>query len=239
MGNNVPIHAPLFHAAQAVTLLGGGLLAPADLELALGLAPDLVAADGGAAHAVAAGHMPLAVYGDMDSLSPTTRNAIPAARVHTVSEQDSTDFDKALRHIRAPLVIAIGFTGARIDHELAVYHGLAARPETRCIIVGSHDLVVHAPPQLVLDLPAQTRLSLFPLADVRGRSTGLAWPIDGVHFHPARRIGTSNVATGGRVALCFDTPGMLMILPRDHLAALAEAMFAASVWPRATSTASV
>lgn len=234
MGNNVPIHAPLFRAKQGVTLLGGGAVAPADLALALALAPDLVAADGGAAHAVAAGHMPLAVYGDMDSLSAEMRALIPDARIHALAEQDSTDFDKALRHIDAPMVIALGFTGDRIDHELAVYHGLAARPEARCIVLGSHDLVVHAPPRLALDLPAQTRLSLFPLRDVTGQSAGLVWPIDGVDFHPARRIGTSNMTKGGVVDLRFDGPGMLLILSRDHLAAVAQAMRAASVWSRTT-----
>ena len=234
MGNNVPIHAPLFRAEQGVTLLGGGAVAHADLALALALAPDLVAADGGAAHGVTAGHVPLAVYGDMDSLRPEIRAAIPPERIHALAEQDSTDFDKALRHIHAPMVIALGFTGDRIDHELAVYHGLAARPDMRCIVLGAHDLVVHAPPRLMLDLPAQTLLSLFPLTDVTGQSTGLVWPIDGVAFHPARRIGTSNMTKGGVVELCFDGPGMLLIVSRDHLAAVAQAMRAASVWSRTT-----
>lgn len=237
MGNNGPSHAPLFQTGRAVTLLGGGAVARTDLDLALALAPDLVAADGGAAHGVAAGHIPLAVYGDMDSLSAEARAVIPPARIHALAEQDSTDFDKALRHIDAPLVIAVGFTGARVDHELAVYHALAARSELRCIILGGHDVVVHAPPRLMLDLPKQTRLSLFPLTDVTGTSQGLAWPIDDIAFHPARRIGTSNVTTGAMVDLRFDGPGMLVILPRDHLAAVAAALRAASVWSRTTGAA--
>lgn len=237
MGNNVPPHAPLFHTTRAVTLLGGGAVARGDLDLALAFAPDLVAADGGAGHAVAAGHLPMAVYGDMDSLSAEMRAAIPPERIHVLAEQDSTDFDKALRHIQAPMVIALGFTGDRVDHELAVYHGLAMRADVRCIVLGAHDLVVHAPPRLVLDLPAQTRLSLFPLGDVTGQSAGLVWPIDGLAFHPARKIGTSNMTRGGVVDLRFDAPGMLVIVPRDHLAAVAQAMREASVWSRATGAA--
>jgi hypothetical protein len=36
------------------------------------------------------------------------------------------------------------------------------------------------------------------------------------------------------VELCFDGPGMLLIVSRDHLAAVAQAMRAASVWSRTT-----
>jgi thiamine pyrophosphokinase len=239
MGNNVPQTAPLFRADRGVTMLGGGRLGADDLAVALALAPHLVAADSGAAVALAAGHMPEAVYGDMDSLPAAVRARIAADRVHDIAEQTSTDFDKTLRHIQAPTVLAIGFTGDRVDHELAVYHGLVARPEMRCLVLGSHDVVVHAPPRLSLDLPAGTRVSLFPMADVTGRSAGLVWPIDGLDFHPARLIGTSNRASGGPLELRFDAPGMLLIVPRAHLSAVSVAVQDASVWSRAGGAASV
>ena len=35
------------------------------------------------------------------------RAAIPAERLHRIAEQDSTDFEKCLRNIRAPLVVGI------------------------------------------------------------------------------------------------------------------------------------
>ena len=40
-------------------------------------------------------------------------------------DQDTTDFDKALRHIKAPVVIGAGFSGARTDHALAAFTGEA------------------------------------------------------------------------------------------------------------------
>jgi thiamine pyrophosphokinase len=235
MGNNVP----RFEAGDGVTLLGGGALAEGDLALALSLAPRLVAADGGADVALAAGHVPEAVYGDMDSLSDAARARIPAARVHAIPEQESTDFDKALRHIRAPVILAAGFTGARVDHELAVYHGLAARAEVRCVVMGAHDVILHAPPRLLLDLPRATRVSLFPLAPVTGRSLGLEWPIDALKLDPMGRIGTSNRSTGVTVELTFDAPGTLLILPRDQLATVLEAVARASVWSRTAGAASL
>ena len=203
-----------------MTLIGGGDLLSADLEEALSFAPTLVAADGGAARAMAAGHMPDCVIGDFDSLSDEEIRAIPADRRHPVDEQDSTDFEKCLIRIRAPLVLCVGFLGRRVDHQLAAMSALISRPSPPAILIGEKDVVFHAPETLELDLPVGSRLSLFPMSRVRGRSEGLEWPIDGLAFAPDGRIGTSNRVTGP-VRLSFDGPGMLAIMPR---AALAQAM---------------
>ncbi|AHM02553.1 Thiamin pyrophosphokinase [Roseibacterium elongatum DSM 19469] len=224
-GQILPAEAPLLNLGEAVTLLGGGVVAPGDLDLALARAPALVAADGGAGAALAAGHMPEAVIGDMDSLDPRDRARLEG-RLVPITEQDSTDFDKALRSVTARLVIAVGFAGARIDHELAAYHTLVARPERACVILGACDIVFHVQGEVALDLPVGTRLSLFPLAGVRGRATGLRWPVDDLAFHPASRIGTSNETVAPRVRLRFDAAGMLAILPRTHLDAVLSALAA-------------
>jgi thiamine pyrophosphokinase len=205
-----------------VTLVGGAPLDRAVLDESMALAPRLVAADSGAAALLAAGHLPEAVFGDMDSLAPADAARLEG-RVRRIAEQDSTDFDKALRHIRAPLVLAVGFTGARLDHELAVYNVLVRARPGAAVVVGSHDIAFHAPARLRLDLPAGARLSLFPLAPVTGRSEGLEWPIGGIAFAPDGRVGTSNRATGP-VALALDGPGMLAILPRAHLGAVTAAL---------------
>ncbi|MFO0514127.1 MAG: thiamine pyrophosphokinase, partial [Rhodobacterales bacterium] len=107
---------------DGVTLVGGGPVQGRMLGIALRRAPVLVAADGGADRALAAGHLPVAVIGDFDSLSSLGRNRIPADRQHMIAEQETTDFDKALRSIAAPFVLALGFAGARIDHGLAVFN---------------------------------------------------------------------------------------------------------------------
>ena len=82
--------------------------------------------------------------------------------------------------------------------------------------MGEADLLFHAPPRLALDLPQGGRLSLFPMATVTGQSEGLRWPIGGIVFSPAGRIGTSNEVTGP-VQLAFDGPGMIVITPREAL----------------------
>ncbi len=200
---------------KGVTLLGGARVGASDLAQALALAPCLVAADGGADRALALGHMPEAVIGDFDSISPAARAAIASERLHPIAEQDSTDFGKCLRHVAAPFYLALGFSGGRLDHTLAALSELAARPHQTVVLIGSEDVAFRAPAELALDLAPGTRLSLYPMGRVRGRSTGLRWPIEGLALAPAGRIGTSNEATGP-VQITASGP-LLVLLPRRCL----------------------
>ncbi len=208
---------------HGVTLVGGGPVSRAALALALARAPRLVAADGGADRAMRLGHAPEAVIGDLDSISDVAKRQL-AGRLHLVSEQESTDFDKALRLIRAPFVLGLGFAGARMDHGLAVLNSLARHADRRCLILTGQDVAFVAPLTIELTLPVGSRLSLFPLAPVRGQSDGLRWPIDGLRFAPDGMIGTSNQVAAPRVRLAFDTAAMLVILPRGRLDAVLDAL---------------
>lgn len=220
----------ILHSDLPVTLLGGAHHSREVLDGALRLAPTLVAADSGADAALQAGLTPCAVIGDMDSISAAAEAAF-AGRLHAIDEQVSTDFDKALRSVAAPLVIAVGFSGGRIDHELAVLNTLLVRPERPCIVAGGVSLLFLCPPELRLDVAPGTLVSLFPMAECRIESEGLLWPTDGIDFTPIGRIGTSNQATG-QVLIRPSAPVLLVILPQDRLAAAAAAL-AAPRWPAA------
>ncbi|WP_299150329.1 thiamine diphosphokinase [uncultured Tateyamaria sp.] len=223
----------IVHSFDPITLLGGGEASVADVMDAVALAPTCVAADGGAELADRADVALAAIIGDFDSVSPQTLARIPPDRQIKVSEQDSTDFDKALRHIEAPVVVAVGFTGGRVDHHLAVLHGLAARPERPCLVLGPSEITFLCPSDVTLPTEDGDTVSLFPLGPVGGVSEGLHWPIKGLRFDPATRIGTSNMATGP-VILQMDAPGMLVILPRARLAGVIRALACvpqAARWP--------
>lgn len=214
-----------------LTLVGGGWADRALLADLRRHAPGIVAADGGAGLVLASGEMPLAVIGDMDSLDDAARARIDPARLHRIAEQESTDFDKALRSVAAPLILGAGFMGARRDHELANFNALVRHPHRRCVLVGMDELVTLAPPDLTIDLHPGTRVSLFPMRALHGWSEGLHWPIDGLDFAPDARVGTSNMATGP-VRLRFAAPGMLLILPRDALDPLVQTLLATpGAWP--------
>ncbi len=220
--NSDGVAAAAVTAETGVTLVAGGPVARRELRAALVRAPFLVAADGGADRALALGAVPRAVIGDMDSLSAAGRARLAGA-LHEVSEQETTDFDKVLRRVGAPFLIALGVLGGRADHALAALSTLLAAPMP-VLALGAQDVVFAAPLRLTLRLRAGDRLSLYPLAPVAGESRGLDWPIAGLDFAPDRRIGTSNRVTTGSVELDFDRPGMLVILPRTRLDAALRAL---------------
>lgn len=207
---------PAIRQSGGVTLIGGGAVTPGDMAEALALAPVLVAADGGADAALALGQRPDLAIGDFDSISDDARAALGPDRLCHVAEQDSTDFAKALSRITADFVIAIGFSGRRLDHTLAALNVMVRHPAPPCVLLAAEDVAFLAPPQLTLPLTAGTRVSLFPMGPASGESTGLYWPVNGIGFAPEGRIGTSNEATGP-VHLRIDGP-MLVMLPRDCLA---------------------
>lgn len=226
------MNQPIVESRDAVTLIAGGPCTARDLALALRRAPVLVAADGGADRALALGRDPVAVIGDFDSVSAAARQRL-AGRLFPIAEQETTDFDKALRSVSAPFLLAVGVAGGRVDHELAVLSGLvrhrAEGGRMPCLLIGAQDVIFAAPPVLDLRLHPGDRLSLFPMARVTGRSRGLQWPIDGLDLAPDGRIGTSNRVSAPRVRLEFDAPGMLVILPRARLDAALRGLLEAGV----------
>ncbi len=211
----------------AVTLVGAGAPDAATVEAARRLAPALVAADGGADRLAAMRLGAQAVIGDMDSLAEPERwRTGPATFVH-LAEQDTTDFEKCLYATEAPLYLAVGFTGRRLDHTLAVLHALLAHPAKRVVLAGAEEVAALAPPGEVLRLRLRPgmRVSIYPLAPVTGtHSRGLAWPIEGLELAPGRAIGTSNQASQPLIELGFDRPGALVMLEPDALGALAGAI---------------
>lgn len=229
-GNSEHMNPLFVESSEAVTLVGGAPVSAALLRLALARAPRIVGADGGADRLLALGVEPEAVVGDLDSISDAARARL-AGRLFHIAEQSTTDFDKALRSVAAPFVLALGFAGARMDHGLAVLTGLVAHPDRLCLILGPRDVVFLAPPVMDLRLRVGDRLSLYPMGPVTGRSRGLEWPIDGLDFAPDGVIGTSNRVTEREVRIEIDAPRMLAILPRARLDAALTALRSAPRWP--------
>jgi thiamine pyrophosphokinase len=209
-----------------ISLVAGGPVTMNDLRLSSARAPVVVGVDGGADRALALGYAPVAAVGDFDSISAGARARLGAGRLLHITEQESTDFEKALGAVSAPFVIGLGALGGRVDHALAVLHTLVRRKADHVVLLGGRDVVFAAPGGRWIDLEMKRgdRLSLFPLAAVGGESEGLEWPIKGLAFDPARKIGTSNRVTQGPVRLRFEGEGMIVILPRRRLDAALRAL---------------
>lgn len=223
----------IVQSQDAVTLVGGGRVTRRDLAFAMARAPVVVAADGGADRVLAAGVMPGAVIGDFDSISGSARAAIAPERQFVIAEQETTDFDKALRSVAAPFVLALGVTAGRVDHELAVLNALVRHRGCPCLVISGADVVFAVPVGVNLQMKAGDRLSLFPMGPVQGTARGLRWPIDGLQFAPGGVIGTSNEVTQTDVELRFDQPGMLVIVPRARLDAAIRALVPARQFVKA------
>ena len=217
-------------AGRTVALVGAGPVEGRALGACLSRAGAVVAADGGAEALLRAGRVPDAVIGDLDSLSDG--HGIPPERVLRLDGQDDTDFEKCMDRIDAPLVLGAGFLGGRADHALAALGALsrgrgAAGNWPPCILVGEADIAFALPPRLRIDLPPGCRVSLFPMAPMAARSTGLEWPLDGLALAPMGRVGTSNRATGPVTLETFQ-PGLLCLLPPEALDAAVAALATAA-----------
>lgn len=206
--NDVIVDSP-----EPITLVGGGQATVQALHEALMLAPVCVAADGGLKLALSAGVDVAALIGDFDSVTDAELDQVPAARRHQINEQMSTDFEKALLRVQAPVIVGVGFLGGRIDHQLAAFHALMVFAHLPCVLLGETEIVFLAPPDLNIDTRPGDVVSLFPMGKARGTSEGLEWPIEGLKFRQGQKIGTSNRATGP-VRLQMAAPNMLTILPR-------------------------
>lgn len=210
---------------NGVTLLGGGHVSAEILSQTLTQAPDLIGVDGGADRALGFGHKPLAVIGDLDSVSVSAKETIGASRVVETPDQNRTDFDKALDLVDAPVILCVGFTGERLDHELACYSVLVRQPAKPAIIVGDVDICFHLGKSIKLNLPIGARISLFPMAPVVVYGSGLKWPVEGLEMAPWGQIGTSNEVCEPSVTLSADGAGLLVILPRSFLPQVIEKLW--------------
>ena len=207
----------LAYTERLVCLIGGGEIEEQPVKALVNSGAILVAADGGANHVSRLDLCPVAVIGDMDSISSETRAQF-ANVLHHIPEQDSTDFEKSLQVLDVAGIIGFGFLGPRADHGLAAMQALARHQGAPVILQSAQDVVFHLPAhrEMTFELPPETRVSLFPFASVACAAEGLRWPVDGLTFDPMGQIGTSNKATGGALRLMAKGAGLLAILPARH-----------------------
>ncbi len=219
MGNNQDDQITTVEYSQPIRLLGGAEVASCLLRPLVDSSMPLVCADGGANTAMEFGLTPELIIGDMDSFNGSFDGPV----IH-LSEQNTTDFEKCLYSVNAPLYLGYGFMGGQIDHQLTALSVLVRYPERRVILCGEKDICFCCPKQLDIDLPKGTRVSVFPMSDTKMSSTGLKWPLDGIELSPTTRTGTSNQATGTLVSLMMESGDAVVILPSKCLDAAKRAL---------------
>lgn len=219
--------SPVIAYEGLLVIVGGGAV---DYQLMRDLAASgahLVAADGGADEIVKAGLVPEAIIGDFDSISDPD-SWLGRTRLIRISEQETTDFEKVLYSVSAPVTIALGMTGKRFDHTLAALDAVARYATDRIIIlVDEADVAMALTGSFSFEVDAGDRVSVHPLKAIKfRRSIGLKYPLDGLRLAPGERTGTSNEAELGPFRIEPEPRAKapwLLIVDRKYLFALAAA----------------
>ncbi len=203
------------------------LLGPADVDFARleALAKrgyPIIAADGGANYLLQKAIQPTAIIGDLDSLDRSLEIGAETTLLH-ITEQETTDFEKCLYSVEAPMFLALGFTGGRFDHTLATLHAMAKYiGQKYVLLIGREDASFIHMGELSLTTEPSQVVSIFPLTAIEfASSVGLKYPLNGLRLEIGKTIGTSNLATGDEVRIVpaagyFDT-AYLVSVPGDGL----------------------
>lgn len=206
----------MIRSSDPVLLLGGGPLSSSVLKDLRHLR--VVAADAGADHALELGLDPIAVIGDLDSLSKMARAAFSEKLCH-IADQTENDFQKALGMVEAPLILAAGFLGGRQDQTLASLSLLKA-VKTPVILLGDVDVSICIRDEITLRLSKGTTIGVIPWPQARCRSEGLVWPLDDLCLSLGACVSSSNKTAAEAFSLKLLEGEVLLTLERKHLPAL-------------------
>ena len=223
-----PLETSVATFEDVLVIVGGGSVDADLLRELYASGARIVGADGGADQIVSAGLKPEIIIGDFDSLRDPL-SWLGKTRLMQLSEQETTDFEKALYSTRAPVTVALGVTGRRFDHTLAALDAVTRfAPKRKIILVDEHDIAVALTEAFSFKVAFGERVSIHPLAPITfWRSEGLKYPLDAVTLAPGVRTGTSNEALEGPFRIVPEE-GMhapyLLIVERGHLMALIEAL---------------
>jgi thiamine pyrophosphokinase len=206
---------------HAVIFAGGTLRPGKAVTAALASADIVLAADNGAATALAHGHTPAIVVGDFDSLSvPIERlEALGSTFVHAQIEKDETDTELAiqiaLEHGADTITLLGAIGGARLDHTVANILLLAGFETIPIRIVDGPSVcwLLRGPGSTLIHGQSEDLLSLLPLtSEATGVSTtGLYYPLKGDTLRFGKPRGMSNKLTQAEAEVSLEH-GMLLVI---------------------------
>lgn len=165
---------------------------------------------------------PLAIIGDLDSLSQELKERFADILVHE-SEQDDNDQTKALRwvltnHPEVSEIVFLGATGLREDHTIGNLGLLMDYPrqfdlgERKLSMVSDFGTAFPVTDSCDLHLGEGRRISLFSADNtLRICSEGLQWPTDDVVFDAWWRA-TLNRTSAPIVSLHFSHPSLALVI---------------------------
>ena len=199
---------------RALLIGNGEQISPRLLKTLAAQADYVLAADGGADHALSCGVTPNGVIGDLDSVSARAKKTLAGNILH-VPAQDNTDLEKALRWLikhKFTHVTLVGFVGDRWDFSVGnlLALGKFARKLEICIASDKWHIfpLVHG---AQFTCQKNKRVSIILLKTCTGVTlTGLKYPLKNARLAPGTTQTLSNQTTGTRFGVSF-TRGTLLV----------------------------
>jgi len=177
--------------------------------------PYIVCADGGANKARAFGITPQVIIGDLDSITQQTRKYFSSVPIIHLTDQNSTDLEKALDYLlthKFSSATVIGATGDRPDHTMANFSILLKYHKKISLLFLDERCTVEVIQRRVT-FPAVIgqQISLVPMGRCTGIVThGLKYPLHYETLAPGVREGSSNEATSTRVSVSLKNGPLLL-----------------------------
>lgn len=213
----------IVQSSDPITLVGGADIGPNDLNIALAVAPSLVAADSGANHLLAEKRAPTAIFGDFDSISEGARAAFSEV-LHCIEDQNTTDFQKVLARVDAPFFVAVGFLGGRIDHSFAALHAVTVAKSSKVVFLAGEDVaIVVRDERIKFEITPGLGFAVLPLDQCRVSTSGLKWDLDNASLGMTHAISSSNKVENSTVTVAVDGAAVVT-MPRSAFDAVINAV---------------
>lgn len=177
--------------------------------------PFIICADGGANKARAFGITPHVIIGDLDSITRQTRKYFSSVPIIHLTDQNSTDLEKALNYLltnKFSSATVIGATGDRPDHTMANFSILLKYHRKMSLIFLDERCTVEVI-QRRITFPAVIgqQISLVPMGRCTGIVTrGLKYPLRREALEPGVREGSSNEASSAQVSVSLKSGPLLL-----------------------------
>lgn len=163
----------------------------------------IIAADGAYDKLHSLGIVPIAIVGDMDSITKVHNTT--QTHFEYVASQESNDFEKCLYYIKNKGyedILILGLEGGLLEHTINnTSIVLKYNADFRLTIYHENRYCFLLRESVTLKLEKDEKLSLIPYPKVRLRTKGLKWELDYEYLELGVREGASNVTNSENIIL--------------------------------------
>jgi thiamine pyrophosphokinase len=169
----------------------------------------IICADGGANKIHDLGITPNVIIGDLDSVSKKLLTKYPNCEVIHITNQHSTDLEKALWHaitLKSENIYIFAAVGSRIDHTLTNLNMLKKFHKYAHIeLISNRAKLLYINKPTEFKLPSCSIVSLFPLGLVKNVTLkGFRFPLKNEDLEFGVRDGQSNLTKGYKQRIMFE-----------------------------------